>query len=110
MEHSSLSDHHHPNMSNSERKYLSPSTQQKSVQSLTAAAKHVQQHEPNILCQLNCPTSYHVNTRHSNVGITNSSLDIIRVLFIRININHKATNQMVYIFMKLSRLFSLSTQ
>lgn len=52
---------------------------------------------PEILQTLNCPTSYLIKTRHNIVGITNSPLNIIGVLFLQIGIGHKTTNQMVYI-------------
>ena len=52
---------------------------------------------PDILQTLNCPTSYLIKTRHNIVGITNSPLHIIGVLFLQIDIGHKTTNQMVYI-------------
>ena len=52
---------------------------------------------PEILRKLNCPPSYLVKTRHNIVGITESPLDIIGVLFLDIQLNTKTTKQMVYI-------------
>ena len=50
-----------------------------------------------IVEKLCCPTSYLVPTRHRIVGITDTSLAIAGVLFLRICVDGRQTRQMVYI-------------
>ena len=57
------------------------------------------------LSAINCPPEYLIATSHKIVGISNSNVNIIAALFVKIELEGRVTRQMVYISSQISGLF-----